>query len=169
MVSPQALYKIEQLCDSLHGTLASVPIFIPLVRWTMPCTKADLLIVDDDSSIRESLSLVLTEIGYSVRAAEDGISALLEIRKEIPDIILADLNMPGRSGFGFLSVVRRRFPAIPVIAMSGAFSGDEVPSGVVADAFYQKGSSLGALLMIMGALPRMERHSSYLSAARCQC
>jgi hypothetical protein len=56
-----------------------------------------------------------------------------------------------------------------VIAMSGAFSGDEAPSGVVADAFYQKGSSLGALLMIMGALPRMERHPSYLSAARCQC
>ncbi|MGA9060843.1 MAG: response regulator [Terracidiphilus sp.] len=135
----------------------------------MPCSNERLLIVDDDSSIRESLSLVLAEIGYSVRAAEDGFCALLEIRKEIPDIILSDLNMPGRSGFEFLSVVRRRFPAIPVIAMSDAFSGDEVPSGVVADAFYQKGSSLGALLMIMGALPRMERHPSYLSAARCQC
>ncbi|MGA3334162.1 MAG: response regulator [Terracidiphilus sp.] len=135
----------------------------------MPCTKERLLIVDDEPSFRESLTFVLTEIGYSVRAAEDGFSALLEIRKEIPDIILSDLNMPGMSGFELLSVVHRRFPAIPVIAMSGAFSGDEAPSGVVADAFYQKGSSLGALLMIMGALPRMERHPSYLSAARCQC
>ena len=135
----------------------------------MPWSNERLLIVDDDSSIRESLSFVLAEIGHSVRAAEDGLSALIEIRKEIPDIILSDLNMPGMSGFELLSVVHRRFPAIPVIAMSGAFSGDEVPSGVVADAFYQKGSSLGALLMIMGALPRMERHPSYLSAARCQC
>jgi len=128
----------------------------------MPETKASLLIVDDEPSIRESLSFVLTEVGYSVRATEDGFSALIEIQKEIPDIILSDLNMPGMSGFELLSVVRRRFPAIPMIAMSGAFSGDEVPSGVVADAFYQKGSSLGALLMIMGTLPRMERHPSCL-------
>ncbi len=135
----------------------------------MPCTKERLLIVDDEPSIRESLTFVLTEIGYSLRAAEDGFSALIEIRKEIPDMILSDLNMPGMSGFEFLSVVRRQFPAIPVIAMSGAFSGDEAPSGVVADAFYQKGSSPGALLMIMGALPRMGRHPSCLSAARCQC
>jgi CheY-like chemotaxis protein len=135
----------------------------------MPETKASLLIVDDEPSIRESLSFVLTEVGYSVRATEDGFSALIEIQKEIPDIILSDLNMPGMSGFELLSVVRRRFPAIPMIAMSGAFSGDEVPSGVVADAFYQKGSSLGALLMIMGALPRMGRHPFRLSAAQCQC
>ena len=90
----------------------------------MPETKASLLIVDDEPSIRESLSFVLTEVGYSVRATEDGFSALIEIQKEIPDIILSDLNMPGMSGFELLSVVRRRFPAIPMIAMSGAFSGD---------------------------------------------
>ena len=125
----------------------------------MPCTKERLLIVDDEPSIRESLTFVLTEIGYSVRAAEDGFSALIEIRKEIPDIILSDLNMPGMSGFEFLSVVRRRFPAIPVIAMSGAFSGDEVPSGVPADKFYQKGSSIVALLRIMETLPQAERHA----------
>ena len=135
----------------------------------MPERKASLLIVDNEPSIRESLSFVLTEIGYSVRAAEDGFSALIEIQKETPDIILSDLNMPGMSGFELLSVVRRRFPALPLIAMSDAFCGDEVSSGVVADAFYQKGSSLGALLMIMGALPRTERHPSHLSAARCQC
>ena len=96
----------------------------------MLCTKERLLIVDDEPSIRESLSSVLAEIGHPVRTAEDGFSALIEIRKEIPDTILSDLNMPRMSGFEFLSVVRRRFPAIPVIAMSGAFSGDEVPSGV---------------------------------------
>jgi len=122
----------------------------------MPRTKERLLIVEDEPSIRESLSSALTEIGYPVRTAEDGFSALLEIRKQIPDMILSDLNMPGMSGFELLSVVRRRFPAIPVIAMSGAFSGDEVPSGVAADAFYQKGSSMGSLLRILEALPRPE-------------
>jgi CheY-like chemotaxis protein len=130
----------------------------------MPCTKERLLIVDDEPSIRESLSFVLSEIGYPVRAAEDGFSALIEIRKEIPDLILSDLNMPGMSGFEFLSVVRRRFPAIPVIAMSGAFSGDEVPSGVAADAFYQKGSGVRSLLKIMESLaPQNRAHAQHLS------
>lgn len=132
----------------------------------MPCTKEKMLIVDDEDSIRMTMSHALTEIGYSVRTAEDSFAALAEMRQETPDILVSDLNMPGMSGYELLSVVRHRFPAIQTVAMSGAFSGNEVPSGVVADAFYQKGSSLGALLMIMGALPRMERHPSHLSAAR---
>jgi CheY-like chemotaxis protein len=59
----------------------------------MPCTKTSLLVVDDAPSIRESLSSVLTEIGYPVRAAVDGFSALIEIQKEVPNMILSDLNM----------------------------------------------------------------------------
>jgi CheY-like chemotaxis protein len=123
----------------------------------MPGTKAKLLIVDDEPSIRTSMSLVLAEIGYGVRSAEDGFSALAELRRELPDILVSDLNMPGMSGIELLSVVRRRFPAIQTVAMSGAFHGDEASSGVAAGAFYQKGSSLGSLLRILEALPRPER------------
>jgi CheY-like chemotaxis protein len=123
----------------------------------MPDTKAKLLIVDDEPSIRMSLSCLLAEIGYCVRTANDGFSALAEIRTEVPDILLSDLNMPRMSGFELLSVVRRRLPSIHTIAMSGGFSGNEVPSGVAADGFYQKGSSIGSLLKIMDALPRPDR------------
>jgi CheY-like chemotaxis protein len=119
--------------------------------------KAKLLIVDDEPSVLTSLSLVLAEIGYSVQSVADGFSALLKLRKDIPDFLLSDLNMPNMSGFELLSVVRRRYPAIKVIAMSGAFSGNEVPSGVAADAFYQKGSSIVSLLRIMEALPLPKR------------
>jgi len=125
----------------------------------MPDTTARLLIVDDEPSIRTSMSHVLTEIGYGVRTAEDGFSALHELRHEAPDIVLSDLKMPGMSGFELLSVVRRRFPVVHTIAMSGAFQGDEVPSGVAADAFYQKGSSIGSLLRIMEALPQMAQRA----------
>jgi DNA-binding NarL/FixJ family response regulator len=45
---------------------------------------------------------------------------LVEIRKEIAEIILSDLNMPGMSGFELLSLVRARFPSIRLIAMSDA-------------------------------------------------
>ncbi|MGA2889034.1 MAG: response regulator [Terracidiphilus sp.] len=132
----------------------------------MPSTQAKLLIVDDEPAIRESLTRVLTEVGYSVRSAEDGFAALHEIRNEPPDLLLSDLNMPRMTGFELLSVVRLRFPAIRVIAMSGWFSGDEVPSGVAADAFYQKGSSILALIRIMETLPpldRLTRHSTSTS------
>src|ERR1035441_3973085 len=133
----------------------------------MPDTRVKLLIVDDECSIRTSLSCLLTEIGYRVHTAQDGFSALAEIRNEVPDILLSDLNMPGMSGFELLSVVRRRFPEVQTIAMSGAFCGDEVPSGVAADSFYQKGSSMGSLLRIMGALPQSDRlpqnHASALA------
>ena len=130
----------------------------------MQNAQATLLIVDDEPSVRESLSYVLVEIGYRVRSAEDGFSALHEIRNEAPELLLSDLNMPNMSGFELLSIVRRCFPTIQTIAMSGAFSGDEVPSGVAADGFYQKGSSIAALLRIMTSLPHTDRLAPRLSS-----
>src|ERR1700734_1496129 len=110
---------------------------------------ASLLVVEDQVLIRTCLSELLTEHGYGVRIAPDGFAALAEIRKEIPDLIVSDLNMPGMSGFELLSVVRRRFPSIPVIAMSSQFSGVELPVGVAADAFYEKGVDPGFLLEML--------------------
>ncbi len=108
----------------------------------VPVEGTNLLIVDDEAGIRTLLSAILSESGYSVRIAKDGFSALAEIRDEIPDILLSDLSMPGMSGFELLSVVRRRFPLIQTIAMSSMFSGDDLPLGVVADAYYEKGTNI---------------------------
>ncbi len=100
---------------------------------------------------------MLTVLGYGVRVAPNGFSALDAIRDEIPDILLSDLNMPGMSGFELLSVVRRRFPSIRVIAMSGAFSGKEVPAGVAADAFCEKGKGPTFLLRTVEAMIQPRR------------
>jgi len=105
-----------------------------------------LLTVDDDVSIRASFSEFFSKIGYSLRFAEDGASALSEIRRDLPDILLSDLNLPGMSGLEFLLTVRRRFPSIRVVAMSGGFSSNCVPPGVAADAFYQKGTDPALLI-----------------------
>src|SRR6201986_288839 len=130
-------------------------------RVAMSPRKTSLLIVDDDVSICKSLSILLAESGYRVRSATDGFSALAEVRSETPDIILSDLNMPGMSGFELLSVVRRRFPVVQVIAMSTTFSGDGVPPGVNADAFYEKGTNLGGLMQSIEAMTRSERPSDF--------
>src|SRR6185437_3610873 len=119
-------------------------------------SKHEILIVDDDAAVRDTLALLLQSSGYDVTLAINGFDALLQLKRRLPAIVLSDLNMPQMSGFEFLSVVRRRFPSISVIAMSGAYhSGDAVPGGVIADAFYGKGqSSPEALLHIVADLIR---------------
>src|SRR5579864_4979761 len=114
--------------------------------------KHEILVVDDEAAVRNSLALVLKSSGYDVSIATHGFDALLQLKRKIPSILISDLNMPQMSGFEFLSVVRRRFPQISVIAMSGAYhSGDAVPGGVIADAFYSKGQNSPEMLLCIVA------------------
>jgi CheY-like chemotaxis protein len=98
-----------------------------------------VLIVDDEQRLRELGRRVLESQGYEVLCAEDGFEGLAALKKSLPDMIISDLQMPNMNGFEFLSVVRRRFPSIPVIVISGEFSGVLVPDTVLADAFFPKG------------------------------
>jgi CheY-like chemotaxis protein len=100
-----------------------------------------LLVVDDDLSIREMATLILESEGFEVLTAADGVGALDTLSKSLPDLIISDLNMPRMSGFEFLAVVRHWFPQIPTIAMSGGYSSGEMPVGILADAFLQKGNN----------------------------
>ncbi len=123
----------------------------------LPNEALDVVIVDDNPALLCVLSEIFREAGHKVRAAFHGFVGLAEIKKKVPDILLSDLGMPGMSGYELLSVVRRRFPSIRVIAMSGAHSGGGVPAGIAADAFYAKGvSSVTKLLQMVNAVRRDE-------------
>ena len=98
-----------------------------------------ILIVEDEPSLRELGKMLLVAQGYEVRGAGDGFEGLSALKQSLPDIIISDLQMPNMNGFEFLSVVRRRFPSIPVIVISGEFSDVSVPESVLADAFFPKG------------------------------
>ncbi|MCU1286270.1 MAG: response regulator receiver protein [Acidobacteriales bacterium] len=103
-------------------------------------SKRRILIVDDDKSIRNMLALIMAAEGYEVAKASNGFDALEHVKNSLPALVISDLNMPLMSGFELLSVLRRRFPKIVVVAMSSAYhSGDEIPGGVIADGFYPKG------------------------------
>ena len=122
--------------------------------------KAHLLVVEDEPLIRRLFSMLLTSAGYSVAEADNGFAALEEIRRQRPALILSDLNMPRMTGFELLSVIRRRFPSIHVIAMSGAFPGDNLPTGVAADAFYEKsGRPISTLVQVIEGLLEERRQS----------
>ena len=136
------LFKTEQKRKLPDGILTLTPEAFFSLELDMADIKASILIVEDDESVRPFLAQVFTHLGYRTRSATDGLSALIEIRQEVPDILLSDLNMPAMSGFELLSIIHRRFPAIYVIAMSGMFTQDQIPCGVTADAFYQKGGGV---------------------------
>jgi CheY-like chemotaxis protein len=126
----------------------------------------DLVVVDDNPVLVSVLSEIFKGCGYIVRTASDGFAALATIRDRVPDILISDLNMPRMSGFELLSIVRRRFPSIAVIAMSGAYSDMAVPQGIAADAFYAKGStSVARLFEILCAIKDDATHHSLRAVA----
>jgi CheY-like chemotaxis protein len=98
-----------------------------------------ILVVDDEKNLRTVARTILESQGYEVLCAVDGFDGLTKLKKSLPDVVISDLRMPNMSGFEFLSVVRKRFPQIAVIAISGEFSGIDVPESVLADAFFEKG------------------------------
>ncbi len=84
-----------------------------------------ILVVDDDSEMRELLLDVLGNEGYEVAEAKDGTEAVLALRAREFDIILMDKNMPGPSGLDLLPGFRRVCPRSQIIMMT-AFG--DVPS-----------------------------------------
>lgn len=100
--------------------------------------KFRILVVDDEPLLLQTAELVLGEGGYEVQTAGDGFEALTGLSRSLPDILISDLSMPNMSGFELLSIVRRRFPQLPVIAISGQYNGT-APTGLIADAFFSKG------------------------------
>ena len=106
-------------------------------------SKAQILVVDEDPRIRESLGMLLMFAGYDVATAENGASALLHLNRVLPDLIGTDLNMPHMSGVELISHVRSSHPLVSIVAMGSDYHGDAVPASVLADRFYPKGQNLG--------------------------
>ena len=117
-------------------------------------SRHQVLIVDDDDAVRDSLSLLLKASGFEVSTAADGLEALAVLRNGLPAVLLSDLNMPKMSGVELFSEVRQQFPSVSLVAMSGKYeTRDQVPGGMIADAYYAKGyGSPGVLLRILSEM-----------------
>lgn len=121
----------------------------------MSLEMTDIVVVDDNQVLLSVIAEIFKDCGYAVRTATDGFAALKEIRRRAPNVLLSDLNMPRMSGFELMSVVRRRFPEIAVIAMSGEYPSVNVLPGIAADAFFAKGAgSVAQLFDIVRAIER---------------
>lgn len=85
-----------------------------------------ILVVDDEYSSLEVLVLLLEQQGYVVVSASDGVEALAKLPAATPDLVLTDYMMPKMNGLELCERMRRDdgMKNIPVILMSGSFSGD---------------------------------------------
>lgn len=115
-------------------------------------SKPQILVVDDEPSIRESLGMLLTSVGYDVALAENGVRAVSHLDLAVPDLIVTDLNMPEMSGMELITHARSRYPATLIVAMSGEYQGDSVPAGLIADRYYPKGQHPHNLLTVIASL-----------------
>ena len=97
---------------------------------------AKILLVEDDSSLREIYSIRLTAEGYEVVSAGDGEAALAAAVREKPDLVLSDVMMPKISGFDMLDILRQtpETKDIKVIMMTALSSEDQ----------RERGNALGA-------------------------
>ena len=78
-----------------------------------------ILTIDDEQRVRESLAAYLEDSGFKVIEAENGRDGIDKVRRENPDLVLCDLNMPEMNGLEVVAVVAEEFPETPIIIASG--------------------------------------------------
>ena len=108
-----------------------------------------ILIIDDEPQIRSMLRLMLERDGYEVVEAPDGIEGIRVYRQNPADLIITDLIMPNKDGIGMIIDLKKEFPDVKIIAMSGG--GLNKPEG------YLKGAKkLGAARTLTKPIDREE-------------
>lgn len=110
---------------------------------------ARILIIDDEPQIRSMLKLMLEREGYEVVEAPDGVEGIKIYRQNPADLIITDLIMPNKDGIGMIIDLKKEFPDVNIIAMSGG--GLNKPDG------YLKGAKkLGAACTLTKPIDREE-------------
>ncbi|MDZ7267723.1 MAG: sigma-54 dependent transcriptional regulator [candidate division KSB1 bacterium] len=81
--------------------------------------EKSILIVDDEESVRDSLERVLRKAGYVTRSASSGEEALALMSAAAADIVLTDLRMPDGDGMNLLKSLKKKYPDVEVIVLTG--------------------------------------------------
>src|SRR5262245_48739668 len=78
-----------------------------------------ILLVDDEKSIRTTLAAILNEEGYRPVSVGSGPEALTRLGEEVPDLVILDIWLPDMDGIETLAEVKRQWPELPVVMISG--------------------------------------------------
>lgn len=125
-----------------------------------------VVVVDDEELVRDTIALILKARGCAVNTAADGLAGLKLLRRKQPDVLISDVRMPRMSGLEFLSIVRRRYPHIATIAITGGPISEIASQGPLADVVIQKGHYKPdhlvetVKLLAEDSMPRRQRHET---------
>ena len=131
--------------------------------------RAQILVVDDESGVRELVSDVLELEGYEATIAIDGLDALSQIRKKKFDLYILDINMPKIDGLVLLEKVRLAGDQTPALLLSARREKDDVHQGfrVGADDYVTKPFSIEELALRVEAILRRTGNVQDTNILRC--
>jgi CheY-like chemotaxis protein len=109
--------------------------------------EAPILVVDDDESIRQTVSEILEVEGYLVAAAANGEEALERVEQAQPALVLLDMRMPVMDGWGFARALRERGIKLPILVMTAAQNASSWAEEIGADGYVAKPFDLDDLLV----------------------
>lgn len=121
--------------------------------------RPTIMVVDDDDQGRNLLAELLESCGYRAKVAANGLSAIEQIQKDIPDVVLLDLNMPVMDGYRVLEFLcGRSEQAAPKVIVITAQEPQYLPGAV---AIFRKPVNVRQLLELVRELSRPFEPSSY--------
>jgi DNA-binding response OmpR family regulator len=120
---------------------------------------ATVLVIDDDPDMVESLAMMLGDHGFRVLTANDGVRGLEVFREHRPAAVLTDILMPEQDGIGAIIEMRRERPAVKIIAISGSGRVGKtdfltIARKLGADATFEKGRNASELLELLKVMLR---------------
>lgn len=78
-----------------------------------------ILVIDDDAQVRNLIVRVLTDAGHTLSEAEDGDEGLNRIVADEPNLVITDILMPNREGIETIMQIKRQYPTVKILAISG--------------------------------------------------
>ncbi len=115
---------------------------------------SDILIVDDERDIRELISEILRDEGYSTRLAQNSDEAMAAVEAEPPMLMILDLWLKDSQmdGIGILMAVKREYPEVPVVIISGHGNIEIAVAAIKKGAydFIEKPFNIDQLLVVIG-------------------
>ena len=89
-----------------------------------------ILLVEDDNGLQKYLKELFIDNGYAVRIAADGVEALNQLKKNLPDIMILDLGLPNMSGESVCIEARKEYPELPLIILTAKDSISDIVAGL---------------------------------------
>src|SRR5450432_3919886 len=111
----------------------------------------NILVIDDEPDVRDAVKRVLDRAGYSVRTVDSAVDVLAEFERVPTDVVITDIIMPKIDGVQAIEMIRKAFPSVRIIAISGGGNFGITayqPTAITTTAYLASAEQAGAHLVL---------------------